>query len=291
MQDSVSVRTPAKINLSLDILGKRYDGYHFVRTIMQTVSLFDEITVTPNEVNEIRIFCDTPGIPLDCTNLVYKAAIAFFEHVNIQPSGIDITINKNIPAMAGLAGGSSNAAGMIVALNELMETELSISELCDIGEKIGADVPFCISGGTAVAEGVGDILNQLPNIPDCHILIVKPDINISTPEAYSKFDALEYTKSSEYEDLVAAIAMQDLEKMSGLLFNALEYAADNSEIFKIKEEMLDMGALGALMSGSGSAVYGIFEKRKLAARCAEAMEEKYNFVEICAPHNTGAEII
>jgi len=291
MQDSVSVRTPAKINLSLDILGKRYDGYHFVRTIMQTVSLFDEITVTPNEVNEIRIFCDTPGIPCDCTNLVYKAAIAFFEHVNIQPSGIDITINKIIPAMAGLAGGSSNAAGMIVALNELMETELSISELCDIGEKIGADVPFCISGGTAVAEGVGDILNQLPSIPDCHILIVKPDINISTPEAYSKFDALEYTKSSEYEDLVAAIAMQDLEKISGLLFNALEYAADNSEIFKIKEEMLEMGALGALMSGSGSAVYGIFEKRKLAARCAEIMEEKYNFVEICAPHNTGAEII
>lgn len=291
MQDSISVRTPAKINLSLDILGKRYDGYHFVKTIMQTVSVFDEITVEPNEVNEIRIFCDTQGIPCDCNNLAYKAAIAFFEHIDSSPSGIDITIAKNVPAMAGLAGGSSNAAGMIVALNELMETNLSISELCDIGEKIGADVPFCIVGGTALAEGVGDILNQLPNIPECYILIVKPELNISTPEAYAKFDMLDVPKSSEFDDMIAAIAMQDIEKISSLLFNALEYAADCDEITRIKDEMIEMGAMGALMSGSGSAVYGIFEKKRYASKCAEAFSQKYDFVEVCTPHYGGVDII
>lgn len=291
MQDSVSVRTPAKINLSLDILGKRYDGYHFVKTIMQTVSVFDEITVQPNEASEIRIFCDMPDIPCDFKNLAYKAAIAFFEHIDKTPNGIDITINKTIPALAGLAGGSSNAAGMVVALNELMETNLSIDELCDIGEKIGADVPFCIVGGTALAEGVGDILTQLPNIPECYILIVKPKINISTPEAYSKFDLLEVPKSSEFDDMIAAIAMQDIEKISNLLFNALEYASDCNEILRIKEEMLDMGALGALMSGSGSAVYGIFEKKKHASKCAEVFSQTYDFVEVCTPHYGGIEII
>ncbi len=291
MQDSVSVRTPAKINLSLDILGKRYDGYHFVKTIMQTVSIFDELKIELNELNEIRIFCDAPGIPCDSSNLVYKAAIAFFEHIQVQPVGIDITIEKKIPSMAGLAGGSSDAAGMIVALNRLMETELSDDELYDIGEKIGADVPFCINGGTALAEGVGDILNQLPDIPECYILIVKPDFNISTPEAYKKFDSLEYAQSSELEELVASITIQDLEKMSGLLFNAFEYAIDNDEIFKIKEEMIDAGALGALMSGSGSAVYGIFDKKKYASKCAEALEERYSFAQVCTPHNGGVEIL
>ncbi len=291
MQDSISVRTPAKINLSLDILGKRYDGYHFIKTIMQTVSAYDEITVEPNEANEIRIFCDTQGIPLDYRNLAYKAAIAFFEHIDISPSGIDITIKKQIPAMAGLAGGSSDAAAMIVALNELMETQLSTEELCTIGEKIGADVPFCILGGTALAEGVGDILNPLPNIPECYILIVKPDVNISTPEAYKRFDDLEYAKSSEFDDLIAAIAMQDIEKISSLLFNAFEYVADCDEIFKIKDKMLEAGAMGALMTGSGSAVYGIFEKKKNAVKCAESFEDEYGFVEVCTPHYGGVEIV
>ncbi len=291
MQDSVSVRTPAKINLTLDILGKRYDGYHFVKTIMQTIAVFDKIVVEPNQEDTIRIFCDTEGIPCDSKNLVYKAAIAFFEHIQMQPQGIDIHIDKSIPAMAGLAGGSSDAAGMIVALNEMLNTNLSEDTLCEIAEKIGADVPFCIKGGTAVAEGVGDIITQIPDIPECYILVVKPDINISTPEAYAKFDMLEFAKSSKFEDMVAAIATQNLEEMSALLFNALEYAADCDEINDIKNQMLNCGAMGALMSGSGSAVYGIFEKKKFASKCAEIFEDKYSFVEVCTPHFGGVEII
>jgi len=291
MQDSISVRTPAKINLSLDILGKRHDGYHFVKTIMQAVSIFDEITVAPNEAGEIRIFCDSPDIPCDSRNLAYKAAIAFFNHIQCEPNGLDITIEKKIPALAGLAGGSSNAGGVLVALNELMETELSVDELCDIGAKIGADIPFCIIGATALAEGVGDILNPLPNLPECYILIVKPDIDISTTEAFSKFDEFEIPKVSEFDEMIAAIAMQDIKKISNLLFNALECAADHDEITRIKEEMIEMGALGALMTGSGSAVYGIFERKRHAVKCAEELSEKYSFVEICTPHNSGIEII
>lgn len=291
MQDSISVRTPAKINLSLDILGKRHDGYHFVKTIMQAVSIFDEIRIEPNEVGEIRIFCESPNIPCDDSNLAYKAAIAFFKHINCEPSGIDIAIEKNIPSLAGLAGGSSNAGGVIVALNELMETDLSDDELCDIGAKVGADVPFCIIGATALAEGVGDILSPLPNLPECFIVIVKPDFDISTSEAFKKYDLFDVPKVSEFDDIIAAIALQDIEKISSLLFNALEFAADHSEILRIKQEMTEMGALGALMTGSGSAVYGIFEKKRHAVKCAEEFSEKYDFVEVCTPFNAGAQII
>lgn len=291
MQDSVSVRTPAKINLTLDILGKRYDGYHFVRTIMQTISVFDKLKISRNEENTIRIFCEEPGIPCDSSNLVYKAAMAFFEYNDMSPLGIDIHIEKEIPAMAGMAGGSSDAAAMIVALDEMLKTNLSQESMCEIAEKIGADVPFCIIGGTAAAEGVGDILTQLPDIPECFILAVKPDINISTADAYAKFDHLEFAKSSEYEEFVAAIATQNLKVIASSLFNALEYAADCEEINKIKQEMLASGAIGALMTGSGSAVYGIFEKKKYALKCAEEMKDRYSFAEVCTPFNKGAEII
>lgn len=291
MQDSISVRTPAKINLSLDILGKRHDGYHFVKTIMQAVSLFDEITIQLNNSEEIKIFSECPQIPCDDTNLAYKAAIAFFNHIDSEPVGINITITKRIPALAGLAGGSSNAAGVLVALNELMGTKLSVDELCDIGEKIGADVPFCITGATAVAEGVGDILSPLPNLPECFIVIVKPDFDISTAEAFKKYDLFDVPKVSQFDDMIAAIATHDIETISSLLFNALEYAAENHEITKIKEEMLEMGALGALMTGSGSAVYGIFEKKRGAIKCAEELSLTYNFVEVCTPFDSGAEIV
>lgn len=291
MQDSISVRTPAKINLSLDILGKRNDGYHFVKTIMQAVSIFDEITIEPNENGEIRIFCDRDDIPSDESNLAHKAAVAFFKHIKLETTGIDITIEKKIPALAGLAGGSSNAAGVIVGLNELMGTELSVDELCDIGARVGADVPFCIIGGTAIAEGVGDILNSLPNIPECYFVIVKPDFDISTAEAFARYDLFDVPKSSEFDDMIAAIALQDIEKIGNLLFNALECAADHTEISRIKEEMIENGAIGALMTGSGSAVYGIFEKKRQAAKCAEEFSEKYDFVEVCTPFDNGAEII
>lgn len=291
MQDSISVRTPAKINLSLDILGTRQDGYHFVKTIMQTVSLYDEITVSPNGISKIRITCNDPTIPCDASNLVYKAAVEFFNFIDCVIDGIDVDIFKRIPSMAGLAGGSSDAAGMIVALNALMETGLSIDELCDIGAKVGADVPFCIIGSTALAEGVGDIISPLPELAKCYIVIVKPNLNISTPLAFKKYDELETNIQSEFDDLIAAIAMQDITKISGLLFNALECAADEAVISQIKDELIENGAIGSLMTGSGSAVYGIFEKKKLASRCCEELEDKYSFVCMCSPCNNGAEII
>ncbi|MFA5658753.1 MAG: 4-(cytidine 5'-diphospho)-2-C-methyl-D-erythritol kinase [Oscillospiraceae bacterium] len=291
MQDSVSARTPAKINISLDILGKRDDGYHFVRTIMQAVSIYDEITVSPNEEKIIRIFSDNPDIPVDQGNLAYKAAAEFFRFVECAPGGLDIKIKKTIPPLAGLAGGSSNAAGTLVALNELMETSLSVEELCDIGAKVGADVPFCISGGTALAEGVGDIISSLPNLPECYIVVVKPEISISTADAFLRFDILPDKRTSEFDDLVAAVATQDIQKISSCLFNALENTAEYSEISRLKGELVEMGAMGALMTGSGSAVYGIFEKKKTASKCADEMADRYSFSRLCVPVSTGAEIL
>ena len=291
MQDSISVRTPAKINLSLDIIGRRNDGYHFVRTIMQSVSMFDYINVKTNEENAIRVFCDYPDIPTDESNLVFHAATEFFKHIGCEPSGIDIVIKKTIPPLAGLAGGSTNAAGMLVALNELMETELSVDELCGIGARIGSDVPFCISGSTMLAEGVGDILSPLPNLPECYFVVVKPSINISTVEAFAKYDAIPNKKSAELNDFIASLAAQDIHKVSSYLFNALEYASDHFEILRIKEELMSFGALGALMTGSGSAVYGIFEKKKTATKAADDLSEIYDFVEVCTPLTTGCEVV
>lgn len=291
MHDAISVRTPAKINLSLDIIGKRQDGYHFVRSIMQAITIFDEMTVTPNGLGEIRITCSNEDIPCDHRNLAYKAAIAFFKYVECEPNGIDINIEKTIPALAGLAGGSSNAAGAIVALNALMETGLSIDELCNIGNNVGADIPFCISGGTSLAEGVGDILSPLPNIPECYIVVVKPNVDINTAEAFQKYDLIDNMKTSELNDIIASIVVQDLEKTASLLFNSFEFATDYDEIADLKKKMLDMGAMGALMTGSGSAVYGIFEKKKQATRCADEISENYSFVKVCTPHHGGVEII
>lgn len=291
MRDFVSVLAPAKINLSLDILGKRNDGYHTLRTIMQTVSVFDKISIKPNGLSKTRITCNHHSIPCDKSNLVYIAAVSFFKATDCILDGMDIDIFKGIPSLAGLGGGSSDAAAMIVGLNALMETGLSEKELCNIGTEVGADVPFCIIGSTALCEGIGEIITPVHTIADCYIVIVKPDLNISTPEAFKKYDALKVPQKSEFDDLIASLNGSDIKKTSSLLFNSLEYAIDNPVIGTIKKELLNNGALGALMSGSGSAVYGIFEKKKQAQKCFNLLKDKYPFCEICTPYNKGCEIV
>ncbi len=291
MDDSISVKSPAKINISLDILGQKNDGYHFLRSIMQSISIYDKLTITKNNEGKIEISCDNDTIPCDESNLAYKGAISFFNYAKITDIGIDIKIEKGIPALAGLAGGSADAAGAIVALNELYDTDFSMEELCDIGEKVGADVPFCIKGSTALAEGVGDILSPLPSFPECYFVVVKPNFDISTPEAFKKYDTLHNAKSSEFDDLVAALAVGDLKEISTYLFNALEYASQNEDIKKIKSQLVEEGALGALMTGSGSAVYGIFEKKKQAISCADELVDLYPFVKVCKPVTHGSIVV
>lgn len=296
MELGVSVRTPAKINLTLDIIGKRADGYHFIRSIMQAVSLYDEIKITydgTSDAEDIIIKCNVESIPCDRRNLVYKATKAFFDYFNESiPCGITIDIEKSIPQLAGLAGGSSDAAATFVALNELFDKKLSLDELSEIAVDVGADIPFCIHGGTMLAEGVGDILSPLPNLPECFFVIAKPDnVDISTPEAFAKFDSFDAPLTSQFDDFIASLTVSNLDDVSGLLFNALEIAADCDEIKVLKDKMSENGALGVLMSGSGSAVYGIFDKKRTAQKCADELQQDYSFVTVCTPCEAGAVII
>ena len=182
-----TVRAAAKINLFLDITGKRSDGYHIVNMVMQSVSLYDEVTVTIEKGDgEINVSCTDESIPCDETNTAYQAVKAFFEYAQIKPKNVWVKIKKRIPSQAGMAGGSTDASAVLVALNEMLDTGFSQDELAEIAEHIGADVPFCIYGGTMTASGIGTILTPLPEMPECYIVVVKPDIKISTKEAYEK---------------------------------------------------------------------------------------------------------
>lgn len=292
MDNSVTVRTPAKINLLLDIVGKRTDGYHFMKTVMQAISLYDEVTVEKDDGEEITISCSDEKVPCDSRNLAYKAAEAFFGYTKLPRTGLKIEIEKNIPMQAGLAGGSTDAAAVLRGMNELFEAGLPDDELADIAVTIGADVPFCLIGGTALAEGIGEMLTPLPNLSgDCFILIAKPSAGISTVEAYAKYDALVAPEHPEYNDLIAAIAVGGIDKIAPYCKNVLEAAADLPEIEEIKKIMLDNGALGASMTGSGSAVFGIFEKKKQASACEDDLSKLAEFTKICTPEAGGAEII
>lgn len=295
MDNPVAVSSPAKLNLVLDIIGKRADGYHFLASIMQTVNIFDTVKISYNEasLNGLEISCNVDNIPCDSSNLAYKAAKAFFEHFDEEiPNGITIEIDKDIPQCAGMAGGSADAAATFVALNKLFEKELTVDELCEIAATVGADIPFCIQGGTMLCEGIGDILTPMPNMPECYFVVAKPDnVDISTPEAYSKFDQKEIEAYEQIDDFIASLTLENLDNISELLFNALEIAVDNEEISILKNKMIENSALGAVMTGSGSAVFGIFDKKRTAQKCADDLEDEYKFVRVCTPCNHGAQIL
>ena len=290
MENSATARTSAKINLTLDIVGKRTDGYHFMKTIMQSVSIYDKIDVTINDSANIIISCDNKNVPCDRTNIAYKAAMAFFNYTKIKPVGLDIEIEKNIPIEAGLAGGSSNAAGVLLALDKLFNTELTEQQLCEIGVKLGADVPFCIVGGTALAEGIGEILMPLPNLDECYFVVAKGEKGVSTADAFSKYDSIIVKEHPDCDEMIAAIAVSNIKRVSELCMNVLENVADIPDIEHIKNIMDDNNALCSVMTGSGSAVFGIFEKKKYATACVDELRAIVDFAEICTPVKNGVEI-
>lgn len=281
-----TVLAPAKLNLFLDITGRRNDGYHIVNMVMQSVSLYDEVSVSLKEdSDEIEIECSDYNIPCDESNTAYKAVKKFFEHTDAEPTGVLVRIKKRIPAQAGMAGGSTDAAAVLAALNELTETGLTKQELAEIGEEIGADVPFCLFGGTMTAGGIGTILSPLPDIPDCYFVIVKPDIMISTKEAYEASDSAGYKTRANIDRTVNAICNGSLEDIGSSLYNKFEKIVDIPEISGIKETMLSNGALGASLTGSGSAVFGIFAEKGEADDCADILEKKYKEVFVARPVN------
>lgn len=281
----ITINAPAKINLYLDILSKRTDGYHDVEMVMQSVSLCDTIIVNKANHREINV-TSTLHIPGDIkTNTAYCAAEAFFLYTNTTNPGIDIHIKKLIPICAGLAGGSTDAAAVLVALNSLFATNFSKNELADIGKTIGADVPFCIYGGTMLASGIGTTLRPLPALPECYIVIVKPEISVSTKVAYEAADTFSCNTNSSTEAMLSALKANNLYQLASCLYNRFEDVLELDEIKKIKDLLIKNGALNACMSGTGSAVFGIFESKIQATECKSNIEQFYKDVFITVPVN------
>ena len=287
----VKVQAPAKINMSLDVLRRRPDGYHDVSMVMQAVSLYDYVTVEKSDTGDIEIFCDYEGVPCDESNIAYKSASAFFKYTDIDNTGIKISIEKSIPTQAGLAGGSADGAAVIVALNKLFSTHLKEKEMREIGERVGADVPFCIVGGTKLAEGTGTKLKKMISIPRCSIVICKPDVSVSTAEAYSKIDSAELSHPEFTAEMVKAIYARDIYMVTSCMLNDFEIALNFDEIRNVKRVMLKNKALGACMSGSGSAVFAIFNSEKKAYKCVETLKKDYRDVFLCVPEKEGCRVI
>ena len=267
----IIVHANAKINLSLDVINRRADGYHNVRMVMQSLSLHDTLTILKTEQPGIQISAINaerfPDVTWDENNLVYKAAKLWFE-THPSTEGVHIIVDKQIPSAAGLAGGSSDAAATLKGLNVLFEQGASISELQALGVKLGADIPYCIMGGTALAEGIGEQLTALPDAPACSCLIVKPNFHLSTKLVYENLTLDDPSAHPDIDAMLEAIHTNNYKKMTSSIGNILETVSIrlHPEIDAIKKEMLELGADCSLMSGSGPSVFGLFEHRQVAER-------------------------
>lgn len=288
----IKVNAPAKVNLAVDVLGRRPDGYHEVSLILQAVSLYDVITITTNDSDEITVSCNAPGIPCDKTNIVCKTAQRFFKVTGVEPVGININIEKVIPSQAGLGGGSSDGAAVVMGLNALFNTHLKTSQLEEIGGFVGADIPFFINGGTQLAKGIGTEMQKLRSLPDCHIVVCKPDnVSVSTKEAYDAIDSAP-TKQFKYSDeVIKGLYMHSLNSVCTSMYNDFDVFLNIDEVNAIKKFMYDNKASGACMSGSGSAVFGIFKKEKSAQACVDGLKAKYSQTFLCKPIKIGCEVV
>lgn len=287
----IKVNAYAKINLLLDIVATRTDGYHDLFMIMQSIGLHDTVTVTQNKSKKITITCNIDDIPLDEKNIAHKAARAFFDAVNVKNTGINIDIVKRIPHAAGLAGGSADGAGVLVALNELFKTELTADQLCEIGVKIGADVPFCIKGGTLLAQGIGDVLNKVKPLRKCYILIAKPDCGVNTGYAYKQFDEVGKVHTPDKLGMLCAMQSRDLEDISRRMENVFEQFIEVPNKVEIKEIMRENGAMGVCMSGSGPTVFGIFESKENAEKAGEMLKGLAKDIAVTTPVSKGCKVV
>ena len=257
--DRIELKALGKINLGLDVLGRRENGYHDVRMVMQTLYLYDNVTLIKKEEPGIELESNLYFLPKDSGNIAWKAANLLMEEFHIS-GGIKIILNKYIPVAAGMAGGSSNAAAVLYGMNQMYQLGLSRQELMDRGVKLGADVPYCIMRGTVLAEGIGEILSPLPPMPKCQILIAKPAVSVSTKAVYEAIDSKEIEEHPDIDGIIDGLKKQDLNKIAASMGNVLEKVTIDMhpEIAQIKNCMLENGALGAMMSGSGPTVFGIF---------------------------------
>ncbi len=282
--DSITLKAHAKINLGLDVLGKREDGYHLVKMVMQSLSLCDELEMERIPEDEILLTTDVSGLPCDESNLVYKAVALMKKTYGIQ-EGVKMHLQKNIPMAAGLAGGSSDCAAALKGASKLFGLDLSIEELQQLGVKLGADVPYCLMGKTALSEGIGEVLSPLADLPDCHILLAKPPFDVSTKTVYQKVDSLSDYSHPDIDGMMEALRTQDLEGVCKRLGNVLESVTkeDYPLIGELEKSMLECDAIGSMMSGSGPTVFGIFSEEDRAKAAKDLIEKQ---VAGCSVHLT-----
>ncbi len=283
----MKVKSAAKINLMLDILKRLDNGYHSLFMIMQSVDLYDIVSVDKNNAGEIIIKCDNEGVPCNEKNIAYKCAKAFFDYCSIENRGVTIEIEKNIPMAAGVAGGSADGAAVLYCLNKIYEAILSHKELCAIGNKVGADIPFSLTGGTAVTLGTGNVIAPVTDLPECFIVLAKPDQDVSTPEAYAEFDALTRVRHLDRVSMIEAVANGDYERITSLCGNVFEQAVEVPKRPHIKGIMRKCGADACCMSGSGPTVFGLFSDENKARECVEKLSKKYEQVYLCKPAKCG----
>lgn len=271
--DSITLRANAKLNLSLDITGRREDGYHLMDMVMQSVTLYDTVILRKSADISVSIRMENGASALlpDKNNTAYKAAELFFVHTGL-PDGVSIQLVKHIPQEAGMAGGSADAAAVLIGLDRLYETGLSRQELLDIGVRVGADVPFCLIGGTARVQGIGELVMPVPFFDGGSYLVVKPPFGISTPLSFKRFDGMKRCPRPDNNALLAAMAAGDIKALEHASANVLEQAAESPEIEGIKKRLYSLGADFALMTGSGSAVFGLFAEQQWAESAVKSLE-------------------
>lgn len=272
--DRILLKALAKINLGLDVVRRREDGYHEVRMIMQTIHLFDQLSIEKSREPGIHISTNLSFLPVNENNLVYKAGMLLMDEFHIS-DGVDVNLVKRIPVAAGMAGGSTDAAAMLYGLNQMFDLGLSRQELMDRGVKIGADVPYCLMRGTALAEGIGEDLTQLPPMVKCPVLIAKPQISVSTKFVYQNLKLDENTIHPDIDQLQKDIIAKDLDAVASHMGNVLETVTipEYPIIEDIKEQMMHSGAVNAMMSGSGPTVFGLFKDKETAEKAAEDMRQ------------------
>lgn len=287
----ISLKAAAKVNLILDMTAVLQNGYHSIYTVMQSVGIYDEITLSVNDSGIISLTCNDKDMPLDNRNTAYKAAQFFFEHINDNIHGVEIDITKVIPSQAGMAGGSSDAAAVIVGLDRILGTKLSVDELYAIGKKVGADVPFCITGGTRLCLNIGEVMAKLPDLPECYMVIAKPDQGVSTKEAYANYDSAEWIRHPDNEGFLFAATQSDLKTMCQKAANVFEQVVEVQDRVKIKSIMRNHNAKLAMMTGSGAAIFGIFENEKDAHVCAQELRKNFANIFETIPVKKNIEII
>lgn len=290
--NSIKLKSRAKINLSIDVLGKREDGYHLVEMIMQTIDLYDIVKIKKIDTNNIVIKSNSEDIPLNENNIVYKAVNLLRNQFDIN-EGVEVFIEKNIPIAAGMAGGSTNAAAVLVGLNKLWKLDLSEEELQKIGFKLGADVPFCISGKAALAQGVGEELTYIKGLPrDIFILVCKPNLFVSTKEVYEGLDLNNIESRPDNKYLIDCLNSENIKSLASNMVNVLESVTSkkHKEIKEIEDVMINNNAIGSMMSGSGPTVFGLYKNEEDALKGKSELLKKYHQVYVVNSSEKGVEI-